>query len=135
MNLADVMQEVADTLDTIDGLRCFGYPPPGATPTPAAVVSYPSIEFDGSYQRGQDTYTMPMWIVVGQATDQRSRDLLGPFCDGSGTSSVKAVLEAHTYTTCDRVRVASAEPDIVLDNAGNNNLAMRFDLVIKGSGA
>jgi hypothetical protein len=132
--LGDVMQAIADRLDTIDGLRCFGYPQPAVTP-PAAIVSYPEkIAFDQTYVRGKDRITLPLVVVVGKAHDRSTRDRVGVYCDGSGTSSVKAVLESGTYTAFDEVVVTDAEFDVV-DIAGTDYLAALFNLDIVGAGA
>lgn len=134
MNLANVMDAVSDRLDTIDGLRCFAYPPGSVTP-PAAVVSYPGdYTFDETYGRGSDRLTLPVVLVVGKATDRTSRDALGAFCDGSGVKSVKAVLESGTYTAFDSLRVASIEFDVVTI-AATDYLAAIFDIEIFGAGS
>jgi hypothetical protein len=56
------------------------------------------------------------------------------YCAGSGASSIKAVLEAGTYTAFDTVRVARVEFD-VLTIGGTDYLAALFDLDIIGDGA
>lgn len=134
MNLADVMQAVADRLDTIDGLRCFGYPP-GTVSPPAAVVSYPdTYTYDETYGRGMDRLKLPVVVVVGKVSDRSARNQLGAYVDGSGTSSVKVVLESSTYTAFDSVRVESVEFDMV-SIAGVDYMAALFTLDIAGSGA
>ena len=134
MNLADVMDEVAAKLDTIAGLRCFAYPADAVQP-PAAIVSYPeTITFDETYGRGMDRLTLPVVVVVGKPTDRSSRDALAAYCHGSGARSVKAVVEAGTYTAFDTVRVTSIEFDVVVI-AGTDYLAALFDLDVAGAGS
>lgn len=134
MNLANVMQAVSDRLGTIAGLRCFGYPPGSVTP-PAAVVSYPeSIKFDETYGRGMDRMTLPVVLVVGKVSDRTARDRLGAYCDGSGASSIKAVLESGTYAAFDTVRVTGVEFDTV-SIAATEYVAALFDLDIAGHGS
>jgi hypothetical protein len=134
MDLGDVMDEVADELDTIAGLRCFAYPPDSITP-PAAIVSYPEdLAFDATYDRGADTVLLPVIVAVGKVHDRGTRDLVAAYCVGSGASSIKAVLEAGTYTAFDSVRVARAEFDVVRIG-GTDYLAALFDLDIIGDGA
>lgn len=134
MNLGAAMQEIADQLDTIDGLRCYGYPPDTIN-APAAVVTYPdTLTFDATYGRGMDRMDPKVVVLVGKVSDRTARDRLGAYCDGSGTSSVKAVVEAGTYTEFDTVRVASAEFDIVSISAVEY-LAATFTLDIAGTGA
>lgn len=134
MNLADVMQEIADQLDTITGLRVFGFPPDRIVP-PAAFVSWPDdLTFDETYGRGSDHMTLPVVVVEGRPSDRTSVLRLGAYCDGSGPASVKAVVESGTYTAFDTVRVMSAELDVVTI-AGTDYIAALFSLDIAGQGA
>lgn len=138
MNLADVMQEVADELDTITGLRCFGYPPDKITP-PAAIVTYPEdYTYDAAYGRGMDRLTVPVVVVVGKVSDRQAVKDLGKYADGSGAASVKAVLDAkttaHGWTKCGEVVVKRAVFDLVTI-AGSPYLAATFTLDITGAGA
>lgn len=134
MNLADVMQEVADQLDTIADLRVYPHPPDTILP-PVGFVSYPDdYEFDGGYGRGMDRMTLPVVIAIGKASDWSTAERLGAYCDGSGASSVKAVVEAGTWTACDTVRVMSVEFDVVTI-AGADYMAAMFNLDVVGQGA
>jgi hypothetical protein len=128
------MDQVTTQLDTIAGLRCFGYPPDSITP-PAAIVTYPEeLLFDATYDRGADTITLPVIVAVGKVHDRATRNLVDAYCAGSGASSIKAVIEAGTYTAFDTVRVTRAEFDIVTIGSGDY-LAAVFDLDIIGNGA
>jgi hypothetical protein len=134
VDLGDVMDQVTTQLDTITGLRCFGYPPDNITP-PAAIVTYPEeMLFDATYDRGADTITLPVIVAVGKVHDRATRNLIDAYCAGSGASSIKAVVEAGTYTAFDTVRVTRAEFDIVTIGSGDY-LAAVFDLDIIGNGA
>lgn len=134
MNLADVMDQVAERLDTVEGLRCYAFPPDSITP-PVALVDYPeAYDYDATYGRGMDRITLPVWLVVGRPAAAATRDLLGAYADGSGARSVKAVLEAGTYTAFDAVRVMSVEFDPV--TVGNTvYMAAQFSLDIAGPGS
>jgi hypothetical protein len=128
------MDQLTTQLDTIAGLRCFGYPPDSITP-PAAIVTYPEeLLFDATYDRGADTITLPVIVAVGKVHDRATRNLVDAYCAGSGASSIKAVIEAGTYTAFDTVRVTRAEFDIVTIGSGDY-LAAVFDLDIIGDGA
>jgi hypothetical protein len=98
VNLADVMDDIANQLKTIDGLQVHPQPPDMATPT-AGVVRYPDkIHFDETYGRGVDTMTLGVVIVAGRVVDRATRTELGAFCDGTGPRSIKAVLEGGVDT-------------------------------------
>lgn len=134
MNLADVMDEVAQVLGQITGLRVFEYPP-GSVAAPAGAVSYPeSIDYDQTYQRGTDQITdLPMVLVVGKATERSARDTVSAWTAGSGPRSVKALMEAHTWTSCDDLTVTSCGFDVV-SIAGVDYLAAEFRATIVGPG-
>lgn len=133
MDLDAVMQEIATRLDTIAGLRVYGYPTDTVQP-PAAVVGYPeSIDFDQTYGRGVDTIALPVVVVVGKVYDRATRDALSKYCDGAGAASLKAVLEPDPHTAFNTVRVARVEFDVVTYN-GIDYAAAIFDLAISGKG-
>ena len=133
MDLAAVMDQVGDQLDGIAGLRVFRYPPDHLVP-PAAIVSYPdTLTFDENYRRGADRLTLPVVLVVGRVSDRASRDRLAGYCRGSGSGSVKAVIEAGSYTACDSVRVVQIEFDAVAI-AAVDYIAAMFDLDVIGRG-
>lgn len=134
MDLGDVMDEVSTRLDTIAGLRCFAWPPGAAVP-PAAVVGYPSdYTYDATYGRGMDRMTLPVVVLVGRPTDRSTRDAIAAYVNGSGSASVKAVLESGTYTALHTLRVMSVDFD-VYQLGGTDYLAAIFDLDIAGSGS
>ncbi len=134
MDLALVMQQVSDRLDTIDGLRCFAYPT-GTLSPPGAIVSYPDkIVFDDTYGRGMDRMDLPVVLVVGKPAERTTRDRLAIYCKGSGASSVKAVLESGVYTAFDTLRVVDIDFDTV-NISGVDHMAALFTLDIAGQGA
>jgi hypothetical protein len=134
VNLADVMDELADALDGIAGLQVVAFPAKTIVP-PAAIIDFPEVlAFDATFARGTDTITIPVHVAVGDIWDRNTRDALSRFCDGSGAASVKAVLEAGTYTACDTVHVTGAEfAQIVL--AGVAYFGASFTVEIAGPGA
>lgn len=128
------MDEVAARLKTIDGLRVFAYPPGKVSP-PAAIVSYPDdYTYDATYGRGMDRMTLPVVLVEGRPTDRTTRDRVGAYVNGSGTKSIKAVLESGEYTTFDVVRVANVEFDAFTIGAVEY-MSAAFTLDIAGQGA
>lgn len=134
MILSAVMDELAAELDTIGGLRVFAYPT-DSVPAPAAVVGYPEkINFDETMGRGVDKATFPVFLLVGRVTDRSAKALLGAYCDGSGTKSVKAVLNAGApWVAMASVRVASIEFTVVTV-AGIDYLTAVFTVDVYGTG-
>lgn len=135
MDLEDVSEEIRTALAGIAGLR---RPPWGAeqVQVPAAIVGLPErINFDETYGRGKDQYEdLPVVILVGAPEERASRKALAAYADGSGARSVKAVLEAYAWTTCDSLNVAWCEfPRVTYGDTPY--LAAVFHLDIIGRGA
>ena len=79
--------------------------PADSVTVPCLVVGYPSgLAYDGTYGRGMDTWTLPLWFVVGKASTKDARDRLSTILNDS--SSVKSALDgAQTFGD---VRVTTA---------------------------
>lgn len=132
MILKDVMEQLAAQLATIEGLRAYDWPIGSAAP-PAAIVSFPTSFGEGTYQRGMDTMTIPVVVLVGRPTDRSTRDLLSKYLDGAGGSSIKATLESGRYTAFHTIVVRPTDTD-VYELGGTAYLAALFDCEIAGSG-
>lgn len=135
MNLSGVMDEIATVLDTISGVRTTGYPPPTVSP-PAGYVSYPDrIDYHQTYRGGMTRVTdMPVVLVVGKATDRTARDRVTQYTAEAGSASVKAALEAATYTHLYSLVVKTAEFEVV-SISGIDYLAAIFTLDITAPGS
>jgi hypothetical protein len=134
MNLADVMDEIGDKLDTITGLRIYRFPPDSVNP-PAAIVTYPeTYTYDETFGRGSDRMTLRVIVLVGRVSDRSSRNQLGDYVDGSGSESVKAVIESGTNTDFDTARVTSVEFDMI-QVSGVDHVGATFMVDIFGEGA
>lgn len=135
MRLNAVMDEAAAAAKQITGLReVFPYPP-GSLTGPSGYVSYPqSVDFDEAYQRGEDRITdLPIVLVVGKATDRAARDTVAAWASGDGPQSVKAAMEAWSWTSCDDLTVTSCEFDVEMI-AGVPYLAAIFKATAVGAG-
>lgn len=135
MILADVMEEVAEVIDQITGLRVTAYPPKSVVP-PAGYVSYPqSIDFDQTYRRGRDRFAdMPITLLAGKVVERAARDKASQWTAGSGPVSVKALAEAHSWTSCGELTIASVSFDVE-ELAGVPYLAVVFLATAYGEGA
>ncbi len=137
MDVKAVMAELGAKLDTIAGLRVFGYPP-GKLPTPGAFVAPPDdITFDETYGRGSDALTFPVFVLVSRGDDRSAVLELVAYLAGSGAKSVKAALDntsANTYTSCDTVTVTTATTGAYTYN-GVDSLGAEFTVHVTGSGS
>lgn len=111
MDLAAVMTEVAQRLDTIPGLRCSDHFVSDVVPPHAVVPGPEEYTYDATYGRGVDRMTLLVQAFAGRIVDKATRDVLGGYVHGSGAASFKAVLEAHngSWTAFDTVRVVDVE--------------------------
>lgn len=112
MNLQTLMDEAATVFDQITGLRVTAWPPKTVVP-PAGYVSYPqTIDFDQAYRRGIDRVTgLPITLLAGRVVERAARDKASGWAAGSGPASVKALAEAHAWTSCDSFTIASVSFD------------------------
>ncbi len=133
MNLVTLAGELAAAAQTITGLRVHQVPGL-AIRAPALVIGYPEqIDYDGTYQRGADALRVPLFLLIGP-TSQRAGGLdLLSYLSGSGARSVKAAIEAGTYTAADVVHVASANPGAITSE-GVEYLGATFETMITGRG-
>lgn len=129
------MQQIADQIDTITGLRVRGYPADSITP-PSALVTYPeTYTYDATYGRGMDRIEeLPVAVLVGKVADRSTRDRITQYVNGSGPASIKAVIESGTYTAFHTVRVTGVTFDVVTI-AAVDYLGATFTLDITGAGA
>lgn len=133
MDIGDVMDALGAAVDTIAGVRVFPYWADKITP-PAAIVSWPDIDYDTTYARGADRLTVPVSLVVGKVDARSARDDLSRFLDGSGAASVKAAIDGHSTAAWDSARVTRAEV-AVISVAGISYLGAEFAVDIVGSGS
>jgi hypothetical protein len=134
VNLAAVMDEIGEALESIAGLRVFPYTADKVTP-PAAIVDLPDkVTFDETYQRGADAFTIPVTVVVGKVSDRASRDAIAAYVAGSGPASVKSAVDGWNYTEADSVTVTGCEFAVVTF-AATQYLGALFDVDVLGQGA
>lgn len=137
MDVKAVMAEIATKLDTITGLRAFGYPP-GKLPLPGGFVTPPDdVTYDETYGRGSDAMTIPVFVLVARGDERAAVLELVPYLSGSGSKSVKAAVDstnANAYTSCDTVTVTRATCGAYIYNAVDT-LGVEFTVQVTGSGS
>jgi hypothetical protein len=133
VDLEAVMGELEVALATVSGLRVITVGDK-ATP-PAAFITYPDgITFDVTYGRGSDSMELMAVVLVGRTVARETRKALAAYCEGSGSASVKAALEAYTYTSAEVVNIPHVDFD-VHTVAGVDYMAAVFTIEITGQGA
>lgn len=134
MRVSDIMDDLANALETIPGLRVFPYWARSVNP-PAAIVGWPDpLNYDSAYLRGADRCEVPVMIAVGNVDARTSRDVLSAYVDGFGPNSVKTVIEAHVPFSYHSARVMRADV-AVMTIAAVEYLSATFRVDIIGKGA
>lgn len=132
-----VQDEMAVRLDTVAGLRV---PPRGSSKIspPAVLFALPEvITYDTSYQRGGDTFTQPLIVLVSLADARAGWANLNPYIDGDGPKSIKSILDStptNPYESCDLVVVQTATPE-TFTVSDVDYLGAVFTAVVNGPGA
>jgi hypothetical protein len=133
VNVELVMDEMADRLRTITGLRVHEWPLGTATP-PAAIVAYPSeCQYDQTYGNGIEALTISVVVLVGRPSDRSTRTELSAYMRATGASSVKSALESGTPVAFDTIVVTGVVSDIY-ELAAVSYLAAIFTCELFGPG-
>lgn len=91
-SITNIRSGLATRLATISGLRTASTMPDNPNP-PIAIVIPDNINFDNAFQRGMDTLTFRIFVVVGRADERTAQNSIDAYCATSGTSSIKAAIE------------------------------------------
>lgn len=95
-------------------LTCTGYTPDSVT-APHFFVGEYTQDFDKTYRRGMDALEFTCRVLVSRADDRSSQGILDALLKGSGTSSLKAAIEA----------ARGAPGELALDGAADDLHVMR----------
>jgi hypothetical protein len=60
---------------------------------PIAIVVPSSVSFDDTFQRGMQTYSFTILVVVGRADERMAQNKLDAYCSSTGASSIKLAIE------------------------------------------
>ena len=132
MQLDDVMDQLGDALDAIDGLRVHREPVDQVAP-PSAVVTLPeTIDLEAAYRRGLAIMDFEVVVMVGMVSERAMVQHLSTFVS-PGVSSVKAAIDGGAYSACDSATVRSVkfEPFRV---GSVDYMAAVFTVHVAGSG-
>ena len=136
-NISTLRANAATLLDAITAVRkVYDYIPDTAPPTPCGIIGNVSVVWDDAMQRGLDSYTFEVYVVVSRMSERSGQDELDALLAGSGSGSVKAALEAGTPTrsldgAVSTVRVTTATP-ISITMGGVEFFAYRYEVEAYG---
>jgi hypothetical protein len=113
MNITSVEAEIGAKIIAAEiGLRVLTWDADSLSP-PAVLFELPEeYQYDLTYGRGSDEFTLPIVVLVGKADARTARKALTQYLDGSGPKSLKSIVDstnANTYTACDTVKIQRAQ--------------------------
>ena len=79
-------------LATISGLRTADTVPDNPSP-PIAIVLPQSVSYDDTFQRGMNTYTFSVLVIVNRVSERTAQNSLDAYVSGTGSSSIKRAVE------------------------------------------
>ena len=90
--LSEIRTGIATNLASITGLRTAAVMPDNPSP-PIAIVQPDSINYDDTFQRGMQTYTFTVIVLVGRVAERSAQNAIDAFCSSTGASSIKLAIE------------------------------------------
>jgi hypothetical protein len=90
--LSEIRTGIATNLSSITGLRTAAVMPDNPSP-PIAIVQPDSISYDDTFQRGMQTYTFTVIVLVGRVAERSAQNAIDAFCSSTGASSIKLAIE------------------------------------------
>lgn len=132
MTPSAVRDGIKTRLATISGLRVHDTIPDSVAP-PAGVVGLLELTFDLSMQRGLDSASVEILIIVGRMSERAAQDKLDAYLAGTGATSIKTAIEADQTLSgsCSTCRVISASP-ATITVGGTEMLCYRYQLEVVG---
>lgn len=80
-------------LATITGLRTADTIPDNPSP-PIAIVVPQSVSYDDAFNRGMQTYSFTVLVVVHRSSERTAQNALDAFVSSTGSSSIKLAVES-----------------------------------------
>lgn len=133
-NLNDIRAGLCTALGVIDTLRAHATIPDSIAP-PAAIVGGPElVQFDHTFGRTSDRYTIAVRVYVGKASDRNAQEKLDAYIAGSGADSVKQALETDPTLNgaCQSLRVTQVRGYGVYPIGGVEYLGAEFVIDVIG---
>ncbi|MEV0151537.1 MULTISPECIES: hypothetical protein [unclassified Nonomuraea] len=94
ISLTAIMDGLEARLATISGLRVSDVVPDQINPPHAFVGVPPITDYHASFRMGTSRLEVPIWVFVSAALDRVGQRLLADYASPSGTTSIRAAVEA-----------------------------------------
>lgn len=137
VTLTQIREALAANLAALPGIQVSAYML--ANPTPPAIHLYPAgVEYDYSFRRGYDTWTLTVQAFVGLSSDIGAQQKLDSYLAPSGQLSLKQIAETDRTLggIVESVRVVAASGyHTYIREGGGSVLGAEWQVEIFASGA
>ena len=93
-SISELRAGIKTNLATISGLRVSDFQPDNINP-PVAIVFPISVNFDDTFQRGMQTYTFSVQVIVGRVSERTGQNSIDAYVSSTGTNSIKLAIESN----------------------------------------
>lgn len=136
MNPSTVRTNLKTALTAISGLRVFDYVPDSTnipTNNAFAIVGQLSMNYDYTLNRGFDSASCQIIVVVGRMSEKDGQARLDGLLASSGSTSIKAAVEADKTLSgaVQTLRVVSASPGTIT-SANIDYLSYQYSVELIG---
>ena len=136
MNPSTVRTNLKTALSTITGMRVFDYVPDSTnipTNNAFAIVGQLSINYDYTLNRGFDSASCQIIVVVGRMSEKDGQSRLDGLLASSGSTSIKAAVEVDKTLggAVQTLRVVSASPGTIT-SANIDYLSYQYSVELIG---
>ena len=136
MTPSTVRDNLKTALQSISGLRVFDYVPDSAnipTNNAFAIVGQLNMNYDFTLNRGFDSATCQVIVVVGRMSERNGQERLDGLLASSGSTSIKTAIEADKTLSgaVQTLRVVSASPGTIT-SANIDYLSYQYSVELIG---
>jgi hypothetical protein len=93
-SISELRAGIKANLATISGLRVSDFQPDNINP-PVAIVFPITVNYDDTFQRGMQTYTFSVQVIVGRQSERSGQNSIDAYCSSTGASSIKLAIESN----------------------------------------
>jgi hypothetical protein len=136
MTPSTVRTNLKTALSTISGMRVFDYVPDSTnipTNNAFAIVGQLNMNYDFTLNRGFDSATCQIIVVVGRMSEKDGQSRLDGLLASSGSTSIKTAIEADKTLSgaVQTLRVVSASPGTIT-SANIDYLSYQYSVELIG---
>jgi len=93
-SISELRTGIKNNLATIPGLRVSDFQPDNINP-PVAIVFPISVNYDDTFQRGMQTYTFSVQVIVGRVSERSGQSSIDAYISSTGSNSIKLAIESN----------------------------------------